>query len=233
MVELTGYESERGTGDELHQHVPAAGPHQGEGHLTTNQGIRIADNQNQLKTGERGPVLLEDFVLREKIFHFDHERIPERIVHARGSAAHGYFELTESLSDITRADLFQRAGREDARVRALLDGRGRRRLRRHAPRRARLRGEVLYEGGQLGSRRQQYPGLLHPGRDQVPRPHPRREDGGGPRLSAGRDRARHVLGLHRPDAGIDAHGDVGHVRPDPAALLRDDARVSASTRSGS
>jgi len=112
MVELTGYESERGTGDELHQHVPAAGPHQGEGHLTTNQGIRIADNQNQLKTGERGPVLLEDFVLREKIFHFDHERIPERIVHARGSAAHGYFELTESLSDITRADLFQRAGQK-------------------------------------------------------------------------------------------------------------------------
>jgi catalase len=78
--------------------------------LTTNQGIRVADNQNQLKSGERGPVLLEDFVLREKIFHFDHERIPERIVHARGTAAHGFFELYESLSDITKADLFQRAG---------------------------------------------------------------------------------------------------------------------------
>ncbi|MFO1070721.1 MAG: catalase [Geminicoccaceae bacterium] len=78
--------------------------------LTTNQGIPVSDNQNQLKAGARGPVLLEDFAFREKIFHFDHERIPERIVHARGSAAHGYFELQESLADITRADLFQRAG---------------------------------------------------------------------------------------------------------------------------
>lgn len=78
--------------------------------LTTNQGMHISDNQNSLKAGQRGPVLLEDFVLREKIFHFDHERIPERIVHARGSAAHGYFELYESLSNITKADIFQRAG---------------------------------------------------------------------------------------------------------------------------
>ncbi|MEZ5287260.1 MAG: catalase [Vicinamibacterales bacterium] len=78
--------------------------------LTTNQGIPIADNQNQLTAGQRGPVLLQDFVFREKMFHFDHERIPERIVHARGSAAHGYFELTESLADVTRADLFQRPG---------------------------------------------------------------------------------------------------------------------------
>ena len=78
--------------------------------LTTNHGMPVSDNQNSLKSGARGPVLLEDFVLREKIFHFDHERIPERIVHARGSAAHGFFELYESLSDITKADIFQRAG---------------------------------------------------------------------------------------------------------------------------
>ncbi|MBE7170144.1 MAG: catalase [Williamsia sp.] len=78
--------------------------------LTTNQGIPVADNQNSLKAGARGPVLLEDFILREKIFHFDHERIPERIVHARGSGAHGYFEVYESLSDITKASLFQQAG---------------------------------------------------------------------------------------------------------------------------
>jgi len=78
--------------------------------LTTQQGIPISDNQNQLKAGARGPVLLEDFVLREKVFHFDHERIPERVVHARGSGAHGYFEVTESLAGITRADLFQRKG---------------------------------------------------------------------------------------------------------------------------
>ncbi|MEQ1490151.1 MAG: catalase, partial [Terricaulis sp.] len=106
-----GFTEERGEGDELHQRVPENGQHDtSEAHLTTNQGIRVSDNQNQLKAGVRGPVLLEDFVLREKIFHFDHERTPERIVHARGSAAHGFFELYESLADITKADLFQRAG---------------------------------------------------------------------------------------------------------------------------
>jgi catalase len=72
--------------------------------LTTNQGVRIADDQNSLRTGSRGPTLLEDFILREKITHFDHERIPERIVHARGSAAHGYFQPYENLSAITKAD---------------------------------------------------------------------------------------------------------------------------------
>ncbi|WP_436892528.1 catalase HPII [Siccibacter turicensis] len=71
--------------------------------LTTNQGVRIADDQNSLRAGTRGPTLLEDFILREKITHFDHERIPERIVHARGSAAHGYFQPYRSLSDITKA----------------------------------------------------------------------------------------------------------------------------------
>ena len=72
--------------------------------LTTNQGVRIADDQNSLRAGTRGPTLLEDFILREKITHFDHERIPERIVHARGSAAHGYFQPYKSLKDITKAD---------------------------------------------------------------------------------------------------------------------------------
>lgn len=72
--------------------------------LTTNQGVRIADDQNSLRAGTRGPTLLEDFILREKITHFDHERIPERIVHARGSAAHGYFQPYNSLKDITKAD---------------------------------------------------------------------------------------------------------------------------------
>ena len=79
--------------------------------LTTNQGVAIADNQNSLKYGERGPVLLEDFILREKITHFDHERIPERIVHARGSGAHGFFECYEPLTELTRAAPFQEAGK--------------------------------------------------------------------------------------------------------------------------
>ena len=80
--------------------------------LTTNQGVPIGDNQNSLKAGLRGPVLLEDFILREKITHFDHERIPERIVHARGSAAHGFFEAYEALPELTRAAPFAAAGKK-------------------------------------------------------------------------------------------------------------------------
>ncbi|MBW8313889.1 MAG: catalase [Hydrogenophaga sp.] len=79
--------------------------------LTTNQGVAIGDNQNSLKAGLRGPTLLEDFILREKITHFDHERIPERIVHARGSAAHGFFEAYEPMTAFTRAAPFQAAGK--------------------------------------------------------------------------------------------------------------------------
>jgi catalase len=79
--------------------------------LTTNQGVPVGSNQDSLKAGLRGPTLLEDFVLREKITHFDHERIPERIVHARGSAAHGFFESYESLSRLTRATVFADAGK--------------------------------------------------------------------------------------------------------------------------
>ena len=95
--------------------VPAGGElHQTSGGdvpvLTTQQGTPISDDQNSLRIGARGPTTLEDFHLREKIFHFDHERIPERVVHARGYGAHGYFENYQPLSDITAADLFQRAG---------------------------------------------------------------------------------------------------------------------------
>lgn len=79
--------------------------------LTTNQGVPIADYQNSLKIGLRGPTAMEDFILREKITHFDHERIPERVVHARGSAAHGYFESYRDLSDLTRAAPFAQAGK--------------------------------------------------------------------------------------------------------------------------
>ena len=94
----------------------AGAPHQTteDGHptLTTQTGTPIADDQSHLRVGARGPMLMEDFHLREKIFHFDHERIPERVVHARGYGAHGFFELTDPLTDITRADLFQRAGEQ-------------------------------------------------------------------------------------------------------------------------
>ncbi|MBB4101308.1 catalase [Sphingomonas kyeonggiensis] len=101
-----------GDGGETHQKA-------GEGTevLTTNQGIAIADNQNSLKAGARGPTLLEDFILREKIFHFDHERIPERIVHARGTGAHGFFEATDDISDLSKAALFTKGEKTEVFVR--------------------------------------------------------------------------------------------------------------------
>lgn len=98
------YETTTGNGGETRQ--------RGGTPLTTNHGIPISDNQNSLRAGARGPTLLEDFLLREKIFHFDHERIPERIVHARGSAAHGVFTCTDPIPDLTRAGLFAEKGKE-------------------------------------------------------------------------------------------------------------------------
>lgn len=98
--------SEQPVGGEYHQHA------EGGEKLTTAQGVTIADNQNSLRAGAPGPTLLEDFVMREKIFHFDHERIPERVVHARGFGAHGTFECTKDLSDVTRAAPFQKVGKK-------------------------------------------------------------------------------------------------------------------------
>ncbi len=132
----------RGHGGEIHQ--IAADDRET---LTTAQGIPIADDQNSLKAGARGPTLLEDFVMREKIFHFDHERIPERVVHARGMGAHGYFETYESLSDITCADIFQRAGEKSAGIRAFLNCGRQQGVCRPRPRRAWFRCEALHQGG--------------------------------------------------------------------------------------
>ena len=100
-----GVEMRVGAGGEVHQVAAGDTPI-----LTTSQGVPVADDQNSLTVGRRGPTLLEDQQLRDKIFHFDHERIPERVVHARGYGAHGYFETYDSLADLTVADLFQRAG---------------------------------------------------------------------------------------------------------------------------
>ena len=94
-----------GSGGETHQVATTT-----QSRLTTNHGVPVSDNQNSLRLGSRGPTLLEDFVLREKLFHFDHERIPERIVHARGSGAHGYFECTHPIPDLSSASLFQNVG---------------------------------------------------------------------------------------------------------------------------
>ncbi|TXG94624.1 MAG: catalase [Zoogloea sp.] len=103
-------EVSRGNGDELHQNATSSGKSADAAFLTDNFGHRISDKQNSLRAGERGPTLLEDFVLREKIFHFDHERIPERIVHARGSGAHGVFECTKAIPGLTKASILQKEG---------------------------------------------------------------------------------------------------------------------------
>ncbi|MBL7238521.1 catalase [Novacetimonas hansenii] len=95
-----------GQGGETHQTADDAGTPT----MTTQQGVPVSDDQNTLRNGPDGPALMEDFHFREKIFHFDHERIPERVVHARGYGAHGYFELTDSLADVCHADIFQHVG---------------------------------------------------------------------------------------------------------------------------
>ena len=93
------YNDTVGTGGETHQVATSL-----DNALTTNQGLAVSDDQNSLKAGPRGAVLLEDFHLREKITHFDHERIPERVVHARGYAAHGFFQAYPGNDEITVAD---------------------------------------------------------------------------------------------------------------------------------
>ena len=98
-------DAELAAGGELHQR--AGGEHPA---LTTNQGVALSDNQNSLRANQHGPTLLEDFILREKITHFDHERIPERIVHARGTGVHGFFELTTSLEQYTTAKILTEVG---------------------------------------------------------------------------------------------------------------------------
>ncbi len=98
-------DSQLAASGELHQ--SAGGEHPA---LTTNQGVALSDNQNSLKANLHGPTLLEDFILREKITHFDHERIPERIVHARGTGVHGFFELTTSLKPYTTAKVLTEVG---------------------------------------------------------------------------------------------------------------------------
>lgn len=95
----------RGRGGELHQHAGG-----GRAAMTTAQGAPMSDDQNMLRAGPRGPALMEDQVFREKIFRFDHERIPERVVHARGFGAHGYFELAEDLSALSCAHVLTHPG---------------------------------------------------------------------------------------------------------------------------
>ena len=153
-----GAEQQLAAGGELHQN--AGGQHLA---LTTNQGVPLSDNQNSLKANPRGPALLEDFILREKITHFDHERIPERIVHARATGVHGFFELTSSLKKYTTARILTEVGEKTPVSYSYIDRRGRRGFSGYSSGRTRICGEVLHQGRKLGPGREQHPGVLYPG----------------------------------------------------------------------
>ena len=177
--------------------------------LTTRQGHPVYDNQNQRTIGDRGPATLENYHFLEKMSHFDRERIPERVVHARGVPR---VRLLRGLRQGRRRADRQVHPREALpgggqahRPRAALLDRGRRpRLLRGRPRPARLRGQVLHRGRQLGPGREQPRRLLHPRRDQVPRLHPLAEAGPGHVPPGAEPPAR----LHQPVARVAAHGDA-------------------------
>src|SRR3954467_10211191 len=196
--------------------------------LTNRQGHPVYDNQNQRTVGARGPATLENYQFLEKISHFDRERIPERVVHARGVTAFGYFEADGTVGDepvaaYTRAKLFQEKGkRTDVALRfsTVAGGRDSSEMARDprlgrrgwpgggggGPRPARFRREVLHRGRQLGPRRQQPRRLLHPRRDQVPGLHPLPEARSRDLRAPGRQPR---LRLHLAVPRVDAHGDAG------------------------
>jgi len=116
--------------------------------MTTDAGRPVGDNQNSLTVGPRGPVVFEDFLLFEKMAHFNRERIPERVVHAKGSGAHGHFVCTSAeIAKYTTAKLFSAVSKKNADIHSLLDRRRRKRLGGHGARSSRLRSEVLYGRG--------------------------------------------------------------------------------------
>ena len=208
------YAQPQGDGGETHQTANDAVET-----LTTQQGIPVSDDQNSLRIGARGPSLLEDFHFREKIFHFDHERIPERVVHARGFGAHGYFETYESLADITRADLFQRAGEKTpafVRFSTVAGNKGSadlaRDVRGFAVKLYTKEGNWDIVGNNIPvffiQDAIKFPDLIHAV-----------EAGAGSRLPAGAVGARQLLGLHLADARKHAHDHVGHVGPRHPALV--------------
>jgi hypothetical protein len=190
------------------------------GELTTNQGVPVADNQNSLKAGCAAR--------RCSRTSSSARRSPTSTTSASPSASctraarrARLLRVLRAARRVTRASLFSEAGK---RRRCSCASRPCRRARldRHRARRARLRGEVLHRRRQLGPGRQQHPGVLHPGRDEVPRPGPRGEARAAPRDAAGGERARHVLGLRLADARDHPHADVGDVGPrDPAQLPHD------------
>ena len=172
------------------------------GKLTTAAGAPVADNNNVMTAGPRGPMLMTDVWYQEKLAHFHRELIPERRMHAKGSGAYGTFTVTNDITRYTRAKHLLRDRQADRDVRPVLRGRRRTWRRRRGPRHPWVRHEVLHRGGQLGHRRQQHPGLLHAGPAEVSRPQPR----GQARPAHQHGQPGQQLGLVEPAAGILAPG---------------------------
>jgi catalase len=199
--------------------------------LTTNHGTRINDNQNSLKAGARGPSPLEDFILREKITHFDHERIPERVVHARGAAAHGQFLVSRVAVGADEGEVPPGSGRDDpvfVRFSTVAGSRGSTDLARD------VRGfavKFYTEEGQLRPRRQQHPGVLHPDAVKFPdlvhavKPEPHHEM---PQAASAHDTFWDFISL-MPES---MHMNHGSCRTARSPQLPHDGRVRC-TRSGS
>ena len=161
-----------------------------------------------MTAGPRGPALLQDIWLIEKLAHFDREVIPERRMHAKGWGAYGTFTVTHDITRYTKAKIFSRDRQADADVRALLDRRRRARRGRCRTRHPRHRHEVLYRGRQLGHRRQQYAGVLLPRSAALPGPQPC--DQARPAHRAAQRRQQ--LGFLDAAAGGAAPGHHHHVR---------------------
>ena len=211
-------DTHQAAGGALHQ--VAGGEHPA---LTTNQGLALSDNQNSLRANPRGPTLLEDFILREKITHFDHERIPERIVHARATGMHGYFELTASLKKYTRAKILTEVGERTpvfTRISTVAGGAGSvdtpRDVRGFAVKFYTKEGNWDLVGNNIPvffiQDAIKFPDLIHAVKMEP--------DRGFPQSATAHD----TLGFHR-HAGIHAYRDVDHVGSHVAPFAAHDRRL--------
>src|SRR6266478_1925586 len=191
--------------------------------MTTDAGHPVGDNQNSLTVGPRGPVVFEDFLLFEKMAHFNRERIPERVVHAKGSGAHGHFVCTsKEITKYTTAKLC--SGEKDADVYPVFNGRRREGIGRHRTRPARIRAEVLHGRRQLGYDRQQHTGIFHPRSVEIRRFYSHAEARSGNESEV----AYHDVGLLVAFAGIAASGNDSFLRSRHTGWLPSYGRLQQS-----
>src|ERR1700752_3042333 len=172
--------------------------------MTTDAGRPVGDNQNSLTVGPRGPVVFEDFLLFEKMAHFNRERIPERVVHAKGSGAHGHFVCTsKEITKYTTAKLFNSVGKKTPTFIRFSTVGGEKGFRRYRTRSARLRAKILHRRRQLGHDRQQHAGVFYSRSTEVWRFYSHAEARPGNKFEIAHDDVGLLVSL----AGIAAPGD--------------------------